>query len=102
MNEIFDQKNFAIIGNFPYNISSQIIFKIEKNKEYVPLIYGMFQREVAERIVVVSTGDRLAGRAANKIVLPCEDARREAGAGTRWADDNDVFRHEGSHQESGD
>jgi len=41
---------FAVIGNFPYNISTQIVFKI---LDYVPLIpeaAGMFQREVAERI----------------------------------------------------
>jgi len=41
---------FAIIGNFPYNISSQILIKALENKEYVPEIVGMFQREVAARI----------------------------------------------------
>lgn len=40
----------SVIGNFPYNISSQILFKILDNKEYVPLMVGMFQKEVAERI----------------------------------------------------
>jgi len=43
-------KPFAIIGNFPYNISSQILFKALDNKEMVPKIVGMFQKEVAERI----------------------------------------------------
>jgi 16S rRNA (adenine1518-N6/adenine1519-N6)-dimethyltransferase len=42
---------FAIIGNFPYNISSQILFKILENHNQVPEVVGMFQKEVAERIV---------------------------------------------------
>ena len=41
---------FAIIGNFPYNISTQIVFKLLKLREYVPEFSGMFQKEVAERI----------------------------------------------------
>ncbi len=40
---------FSLIGNFPYNISSQIIFKVIENKNIIPLIVGMFQKEVAER-----------------------------------------------------
>lgn len=39
----------AIIGNFPYNISSQILFKILDNRQQVPEVVGMFQKEVAER-----------------------------------------------------
>lgn len=46
--------NFAIIGNFPYNISSQILFQILENKELVPEMVGMFQKEVAERIAAPS------------------------------------------------
>ncbi len=41
---------FAVIGNFPYNISSQILFKVLEIKEKVPEVVGMFQKEVAERI----------------------------------------------------
>lgn len=41
--------SFAIIGNFPYNISSQILFKILDNRDQVPEVVGMFQKEVAER-----------------------------------------------------
>lgn len=41
--------SFAIIGNFPYNISSQILFKILDNRSQVPEVVGMFQKEVAER-----------------------------------------------------
>lgn len=41
---------FAIIGNFPYNISSQIVFKMLELRQYVPEFSGMFQKEVAERI----------------------------------------------------
>lgn len=41
---------FAIIGNFPYNISSQILFKALDYRNQVPEVVGMFQKEVAERI----------------------------------------------------
>ena len=41
---------FAIIGNFPYNISTQIVFKLLELRDYVPEFNGMFQKEVAERI----------------------------------------------------
>jgi 16S rRNA (adenine1518-N6/adenine1519-N6)-dimethyltransferase len=41
---------FAVIGNFPYNISSQILFKVLEYKNQVPEVVGMFQKEVAERI----------------------------------------------------
>lgn len=41
--------NVGIIGNFPYNISSQILFKILENRQLVPEVVGMFQKEVAER-----------------------------------------------------
>lgn len=46
----FEQKPFAIIGNFPYNISSQIVFRLLEMRDYVPEFAGMFQKEVAERI----------------------------------------------------
>ncbi len=48
--EIFNKQQVAIIGNFPYNISSQIVFKAIENREYIPEFSGMFQKEVAERI----------------------------------------------------
>lgn len=41
---------FAVIGNFPYNISTEILFKILDHKNKVPEVVGMFQKEVAERI----------------------------------------------------
>jgi 16S rRNA (adenine1518-N6/adenine1519-N6)-dimethyltransferase len=41
--------NVAVIGNFPYNISSQILFKILEHRDQVPEMVGMFQKEVAER-----------------------------------------------------
>ena len=41
---------FAVVGNFPYNISSQILFKILEWKEDVECMIGMFQKEVAQRI----------------------------------------------------
>ncbi len=45
----FDSE-FNVIGNFPYNISSQILFKILDWNNQVPLVVGMFQKEVAERV----------------------------------------------------
>jgi 16S rRNA (adenine1518-N6/adenine1519-N6)-dimethyltransferase len=50
LQEIFKEP-IAIIGNFPYNISSQILFKAVDHKDLIPEIVGMFQKEVAERIV---------------------------------------------------
>lgn len=44
------RKPFAVIGNFPYNISSQILFKILEHRDLIPEAVGMFQKEVAERI----------------------------------------------------
>ena len=49
LNKIFEN-NFTIIGNFPYNISSQILFKVYENKNIINEIVGMFQKEVAERV----------------------------------------------------
>lgn len=43
----------CVIGNFPYNISSQILFKIIENSEKIPEMVGMFQKEVAERVAAV-------------------------------------------------
>ena len=50
LNEIFDEDQFAIIGNFPYNISSQIVFKTLEMRDQIPEFSGMFQKEVAQRI----------------------------------------------------
>ena len=44
------QEPFAVIGNYPYNISSQILFKVLEVRELVPELVGMFQKEVAERL----------------------------------------------------
>lgn len=48
--EFHQGKQLAITGNFPYNISSQIVFKAIENREWVPEFTGMFQKEVARRI----------------------------------------------------
>ena len=48
--QIFGGVPFGVVGNFPYNISSQIIFKCIENRDLVPEIMGMFQKEMAERI----------------------------------------------------
>ncbi|HRJ30460.1 MAG TPA: 16S rRNA (adenine(1518)-N(6)/adenine(1519)-N(6))-dimethyltransferase RsmA [Cyclobacteriaceae bacterium] len=49
LSKIFPTK-FSIIGNFPYNISSQILFKVYENKNQVWQVVGMLQKEVADRI----------------------------------------------------
>ncbi len=43
------KEEFAVVGNFPYNISTQILFKVLEWKHQVPVVIGMFQKEVAER-----------------------------------------------------
>ncbi|MDD5571456.1 MAG: 16S rRNA (adenine(1518)-N(6)/adenine(1519)-N(6))-dimethyltransferase RsmA [Bacteroidales bacterium] len=48
--ETIFNKPFAIIGNFPYNISSQILFKVLEHRNNVTEVIGMFQKEVAQRI----------------------------------------------------
>ncbi len=50
LRKIFPEGYFCIIGNFPYNISSQIFFKILEYKDSVPQVVGMLQKEVAERL----------------------------------------------------
>ena len=50
LSEVFQDNPFAIIGNFPYNISSQILFKALEWKNQIPEFCGMFQKEVAKRI----------------------------------------------------
>lgn len=49
VNQPFNEQ-FTVVGNFPYNISSQILFRILEWKKQVPVMIGMFQKEVAERI----------------------------------------------------
>jgi 16S rRNA (adenine1518-N6/adenine1519-N6)-dimethyltransferase len=44
------EEPFTLVGNFPYNISTQIVFKVLDWKANVPMMVGMFQKEVAERI----------------------------------------------------
>jgi 16S rRNA (adenine1518-N6/adenine1519-N6)-dimethyltransferase len=51
LNSLFDGDSFSVIGNFPYNISSQIFFKVIKYKDIIPELVGMVQKEVAERMV---------------------------------------------------
>lgn len=50
INTLFNGQPFAVIGNFPYNISSQIVFRALEFRDRIPEFSGMFQKEVAERI----------------------------------------------------
>jgi len=49
LDRIYDEP-FCVIGNYPYNISSQIFFKVLENKDKIPCCSGMIQKEVAERL----------------------------------------------------
>ncbi len=51
---------FALVGNFPYNISSQIVFKTLDHRDDIPVMAGMFQKEVADRIASVH-GNKVYG-----------------------------------------
>jgi len=55
LSSVFD-KPFVLTGNYPYNISSQIFFKMLEYKEYIPCCTGMIQKEVAERITASPGG----------------------------------------------
>lgn len=50
VSQLFGDQQFAITGNFPYNISTQIVFKMLEMRQQVPEFSGMFQKEVAQRI----------------------------------------------------
>jgi 16S rRNA (adenine1518-N6/adenine1519-N6)-dimethyltransferase len=52
--------SYVLVGNFPYNISSQIVFRILDWKEHVESVIGMFQKEVAQRIVAIE-GSKVYG-----------------------------------------
>ena len=50
LDEVFGGQQFVLTGNYPYDISSQIFFKMLDNKDLIPCCTGMIQREVAQRI----------------------------------------------------
>ena len=50
LEDLMGKEPFAVVGNFPYNISSQILFKCLDFRDQIPEIMGMFQKEVAERV----------------------------------------------------
>lgn len=50
IDKLFGDEKFALIGNYPYNISSQIFFKVLDNRDRIPFVSGMIQKEVAKRI----------------------------------------------------
>ncbi len=57
---VFGTEEFSLIGNFPYNLSSQILFAMLDHREQIPEMVGMFQKEVADR-VVSKPGSRVYG-----------------------------------------
>lgn len=54
------ENEFTIVGNFPYNISTQILFKVLDWRAQVPIVVGMFQKEVAQRIAAAA-GNKVYG-----------------------------------------
>ncbi len=58
--EVFDGRPFVLTGNYPYNISSQIFFKMIENRDLIPCCTGMIQKEVAERMAA-SPGSKTYG-----------------------------------------
>ena len=60
LNKLFDGQPFVLTGNYPYNISSQIFFKMLDYKNLIPCCTGMIQKEVAERIAA-SPGSKTYG-----------------------------------------
>ncbi|MDR1372692.1 MAG: 16S rRNA (adenine(1518)-N(6)/adenine(1519)-N(6))-dimethyltransferase RsmA [Dysgonamonadaceae bacterium] len=60
LTSLFPSQQFMITGNYPYNISSQILFKVLEHRDLIPLCAGMLQKEVAERIAS-KQGTRTSG-----------------------------------------
>lgn len=56
LQEVFDGHPFVLTGNYPYNISSQIFFKMVENRDLIPCCTGMIQKEVAERLAAAPGG----------------------------------------------
>lgn len=56
LDALYPGQDFAVIGNFPYNISSQIFFRVLEHKDRIPVAAGMLQKEVAERICAAPGG----------------------------------------------
>jgi len=60
LSKVFEGRPFGLIGNFPYNISSQILIKLIEYRDYIPEMVGMFQKELAER-VIAGPGSKVYG-----------------------------------------
>lgn len=60
LTKVFDGRPFVLTGNYPYNISSQIFFKMVEHKELIPCCTGMIQKEVAERMAA-APGSKVYG-----------------------------------------
>lgn len=59
--EVFPGKEMVLFGNFPYNISSQILIRMLEQKQRIPHLVGMFQKEMADR-VIAPPGTKVYGR----------------------------------------
>ena len=66
LDRTFQGSQFVLTGNYPYNISSQIFFKMLDNKDLIPCCTGMIQKEVAERITA-APGSKTYGRSRARL-----------------------------------
>ena len=71
LGQIFKAEQFAVIGNFPYNISTQIVFKVLQMRDQIPEFSGMFQKEVADRLTA-APGSKAYGRLSVVTQWLCE------------------------------
>lgn len=60
LQNVFEGQSFVLTGNYPYNISSQIFFKMLEYRDFIPCCTGMIQKEVAERLAA-SPGNKAYG-----------------------------------------
>ena len=76
LRDVFAGQEFSLIGNYPYNISSQIMFKALEYTDIIPVISGMFQKEVAERLTAEHGSKTYAeGLLRHRVSLYCTGKR---------------------------
>ena len=87
LEKLFDGRPFVLTGNYPYNISSQIFFKMLDYKDLIPCCTGMIQKEVAERI---ATNDTAEGGGLDQLIIN----RERRVKGNRRKIDNPAYTYD--------
>ena len=82
MDKLFSSQ-FTIVGNFPYNISTQILFRVLDWKEHVECMIGMFQKEVAQRVKAKAYGASTSSSCPSTLCRPAAIKSRR-GHISRW------------------